>query len=113
MDGSEGGVTMASAPAPDGQVVEIDERHPPIKTRRVTFEWTDTPLHWIPGDPVGTHIVNAFNVILPAGEKWFIACVKDAQPHITDERLLAEIKGFIGQEMVHSRSHQGVLDDLL
>ncbi|WP_433338342.1 metal-dependent hydrolase [Spirillospora sp. CA-294931] len=92
---------------------EIDERHPPIKTRRVSFDWTDTPLHWIPGDPLATHIINSFHIVLPEGEKWFIQCVKDARPHIRDERLLEEIKGFIGQEMVHARSHQGVLDQIL
>jgi len=92
---------------------EIDERHPTIKPRRVTFEWGATPVHWIPGDPVGTHVINAFHILLPAGERWFIECVKDALPEITDERLRTEVKGFIGQEMVHARSHQGVLDRIL
>ncbi|OLT33764.1 metal-dependent hydrolase [Actinomadura sp. CNU-125] len=91
----------------------IDERHPPIKPRRVTFDWSGTPLHWVPGDPVATHIINSFHIVLPEGEKWFIQAVKDARPHIEDERLLEEIKGFIGQEMVHARSHQGVLDEIL
>lgn len=104
---------MARRAASEGPAVGVDERHPPIKTRRVTFDWSKTPLHWIPGDPVGTHIINSFNIILPAGEKWFIACVKDALPSITDERLREEVKGFIGQEMVHSRSHQGVIDAIL
>ncbi|MEW2360097.1 metal-dependent hydrolase [Spirillospora sp. NPDC029432] len=92
---------------------DVDERHPPIRTRRVSFDWAQTPLHWIPGDPVATHIINSFHIVLPEGEKWFIQCVKDARPHIEDARLLQEIKGFIGQEMVHARSHQGVLDGLL
>ncbi|QKW36531.1 metal-dependent hydrolase [Actinomadura sp. NAK00032] len=91
----------------------IDERHPPIKPRRVSFDWSATPLHWVPGDPVATHIINSFHIVLPEGEKWFIQCVKDARPYIKDERLLEEIKGFIGQEMVHARSHQGVLDQIL
>jgi uncharacterized protein len=105
-------VTTKSAP-PEGPPDKIDERHPPIRTRRVSFDWSRTPLHWIPGDPVATHIVNSFHIVLPEGEKWFIQCVKDARPHIKDERLLEEIKGFIGQEMVHARSHQGVLDQIL
>ncbi|GAA4154190.1 metal-dependent hydrolase [Actinomadura keratinilytica] len=94
-------------------MTDVDERHPVIKPRRVSFDWSDTPLHWIPGDPVATHIINSFHIVLPEGEKWFIQCVRDARPHITDERLLEEIKGFIGQEMVHARSHQGVLDRVL
>ncbi|MDL4777091.1 MULTISPECIES: metal-dependent hydrolase [Thermomonosporaceae] len=96
------------APAP-----AIDERHPPIKARRISFDWSKTPLHWVPGDPVATHMINSFHLVLPEGEKWFIQCVKDARPHIRDPRLLEEIKGFIGQEMVHARSHQGVLDQIL
>ncbi|WP_018656509.1 metal-dependent hydrolase [Actinomadura flavalba] len=104
---------MTRPPESDETVFDIDERHPPIKTRRVSFDWTKTPLHWIPGDPVGTHIINSFHIVLPEGEKWFIQCVKDARPYIKDERLLEEIRGFIGQEMVHARSHQGVLDQIL
>lgn len=104
---------MAKPTGPQGRMSEIDERHPPIKTRRVSFDWEKTPLHWIPGDPVGTHMINSFHVVLPEGEKWFINCVRAATPHVRDDRLREEIKGFIGQEMVHSRSHQGVLDRLL
>ncbi|POM22284.1 putative metal-dependent hydrolase [Actinomadura rubteroloni] len=98
---------------PESPASAIDERHPPIRPRRVSFDWTKTPLHWIPGDPVATHIINSFHIVLPEGEKWFIQCVKDARPYIKDEQLLEEIKGFIGQEMVHARSHQGVLDQIL
>ncbi|HEX2312946.1 MAG TPA: metal-dependent hydrolase [Thermomonospora sp.] len=104
---------MTRPVGPEGTAFEIDERHPPIRTRRVSFDWEKTPLHWIPGEPVATHMINSFHVVLPEGEKWFINCVKAARPYIRDERLLAEIKGFIGQEMVHARSHQGVLDELL
>lgn len=100
-------------PVEAGSTFEIDERHPPIRPRRVSFDWEKTPLHWIPGDPVGTHMINSFHIVLPEGEKWFVQCVKDATPHIKDAKLREEIKGFIGQEMVHARSHQGVLDRLL
>jgi predicted metal-dependent hydrolase len=93
-------------PLTDGATMpEIDERHPPIKARRISFDWSATPLHWIPGDPVATHVINSFHIILPEGEKWFIQCVRDARPYIKDARLLEEIRGFIGQEMVHATAH--------
>ncbi|WP_084336649.1 metal-dependent hydrolase [Actinomadura oligospora] len=104
---------MAESLTPRGTDFEIDERHPPIRPRRVVFDWSSTPLHWIPGDPVATHIINSFHIVLPEGEKWFIQAVRDARPHLRDETLLEEIRGFIGQEMVHARSHQGVLDQIL
>jgi predicted metal-dependent hydrolase len=94
-------------------VFEVDERHPPIKARRVSFDWENTPLHWIPGHPVATHMINSFHLVLPEGERWFIQCVQDAKPLIKDEKLLEEIKGFVGQEMVHARAHGSFLVELL
>lgn len=91
----------------------LDERHPPIKPRRVKFDWSATPLHWIPGDPVATHAINTLHLMLPAGERWFVQVYKDALPYITDEKLREEVKGFMGQEAVHSYSHQHVLSGLL
>ncbi|WP_433336017.1 metal-dependent hydrolase [Spirillospora sp. CA-294931] len=90
---------------------ELDERHPVITPRRVKFDWDDTPLHWIPGEPVATHFINVLHLLLPAGERWFVHVYKQALPLIRDdERLLKEVKGFMGQEAVHAYSHQGVLD---
>ncbi|MEU9842160.1 metal-dependent hydrolase [Actinomadura sp. NPDC048032] len=90
---------------------EIDERHPVIAPRRVRFDWADTPLHWIPGEPVATHFINVLHLLLPAGERWFVHVYKEALPLVRDdERLYREVKGFMGQEAVHAYSHQGVLD---
>ncbi|TYB43033.1 metal-dependent hydrolase [Actinomadura chibensis] len=90
---------------------EIDERHPVITPRRVKFDWADTPLHWIPGEPVATHFINVLHLLLPAGERWFVRVYKQTLPLVEDdERLHREVKGFMGQEAVHAYSHQGVLD---
>jgi predicted metal-dependent hydrolase len=94
-------------------VFEVDERHPPIKPRRVVFDWEKTPLHWIPGNATATHMINSFHLVLPEGERWFIQCVQDVKPMIKDEKLLEEIRGFIGQEMVHARAHGSFLNELL
>ncbi|MFI0353242.1 metal-dependent hydrolase [Actinomadura sp. 9N407] len=90
----------------------IDERHPAIVPRRVKFDWTGTPLHWIPGEPVATHFINTLHLLLPAGERWFVHVYKQTLPLIgeDDVQLRKEIKGFMGQEAVHAYSHQGVLD---
>ncbi|MQY08171.1 metal-dependent hydrolase [Actinomadura macrotermitis] len=89
---------------------EPDERHPVITPRRVRFDWEGTPLHWIPDEPVATHFINTLHLLLPAGERWFVHVYKQTLPLIKDERLRAEVKGFMGQEAVHAYSHQGVLD---
>jgi predicted metal-dependent hydrolase len=84
----------------------------PIKPRRVTFDWRRTPLHWIPGEPTATHVMNVLHLLLPAGERWFVKVFKEALPLITDERLLKDVKGFMGQEATHSVQHAYVLEHL-
>lgn len=87
--------------------------HHDISARRVRFDWTDTPLHWVPGDPFATHTINVLHLLLPAGERWFCKVLRQALPLIEDDKLRDDVKGFIGQEAVHARSHQAVLDQHL
>ncbi|MFF8843827.1 metal-dependent hydrolase [Streptomyces sp. NPDC015127] len=84
----------------------------PLTARKVAFEWSDTPLHWIPGDPFATHTINVLHLLLPAGERWFVHVYKQVLPYIRDERLREDVIGFIGQEAVHSQAHDEVLPHL-
>ncbi|MGA5564799.1 metal-dependent hydrolase [Streptomyces platensis] len=90
----------------------VASEHPPLKARNVAFDWADTPLHWIPGDPFSTHTINVLHLLLPAGERWFVHVYKQALPHIRDARLRADVIGFIGQEAMHSQAHDEVLPHL-
>ncbi|MFI5803046.1 metal-dependent hydrolase [Streptomyces sp. NPDC051561] len=84
----------------------------PLKPRQVSFDWKDTPLHWLPGNPFATHTINVLHLLLPAGERWFVHVYKQALPLITDDRLRADVIGFIGQEAMHSQAHDDVLPHL-
>jgi hypothetical protein len=83
-----------------------------IRPRQVRFEWSRTPLHWLPGDPMTSHLIDVLHLLLPAGERWFVDVYRQALPAIADERLRGEVRGFMGQEAVHSRAHAAVLDHL-
>jgi hypothetical protein len=83
-----------------------------IKPRQVRFDWADTPLHWVPGDPQTTHTINVLHLLLPAGERWFVDVYRHIVPEITDEGLREDVRGFMGQEAVHSRAHATVLEHL-
>lgn len=85
---------------------------PAIKARRPRFDLGDTPNEWIPGDLVGTHLIDSLHVALPPGERWFCDVFKDALPLIRDERLREDVKGFIGQEATHARAHDLGLEHL-
>ena len=83
--------------------------HHKIKARHVRFDWSNTPVQWIPGDPSSTHIINVLNLLFPAGELWFCRVYNKTLPLISDPQLREDAEGFLRQEAVHSRSHGGVL----
>ncbi|MEU7177182.1 MULTISPECIES: metal-dependent hydrolase [Streptomyces] len=88
------------------------QEHRPIAPRRVSFDWRETPLHWIPDEPTATHVINVLHLLLPAGERWFVKVFKEALPLVRDEELLKDVKGFMGQEATHSVQHAYVLGHL-
>ncbi|MGN4070981.1 metal-dependent hydrolase [Burkholderia gladioli] len=85
-----------------------EHRHQ-IKARYVKFDFTATPIQWIPGDPASTHLINVLNLMFPEGELWFCRVYNKALPMIVDPALRADAEGFLRQEAVHSRSHDAVL----
>jgi predicted metal-dependent hydrolase len=83
-----------------------------IRARRTRFDLTDSPREWMPGDLQTTHVVDSLHVALPPGERWFCDVFRDALPHITDDRLRDEVRGFIGQEATHAKAHDLGLEHL-
>jgi uncharacterized protein len=83
-----------------------------IRPRRVQFDWRGTPLHWVPGDPFTSHLIGVLHLLLPAGEQWFVDVYREALPQVRDERLRADVRGFMGQEAIHARAHAAVLESL-
>ncbi|MFF4696716.1 metal-dependent hydrolase [Streptomyces chattanoogensis] len=103
---------MSTSPIPRPPHSPRPREHHPIAPRRVSFDWRDTPLHWIPDEPTATHVINVLHLLLPAGERWFVKVFKEALPQVRDGELLKDVKGFMGQEATHSVQHAYVLDHL-
>jgi predicted metal-dependent hydrolase len=80
--------------------------------RMVRFDWSQTPLHWVPDDPFSTHMINVLHLLLPEGERHFIKAVLEASSLVEDPELEAAIKPFVQQESWHAWAHQVVLDHL-
>jgi predicted metal-dependent hydrolase len=92
--------------------VSVDPEEVVLKPRDVHWDWDGLPLHWFGGDPFLTHWANVLNMLLPEGEIWFVQVFRQALPLIRDDKLRADVLGFVGQEAMHSTSHQSVLDHL-
>ncbi|MCB0948632.1 MAG: metal-dependent hydrolase [Mycobacterium sp.] len=88
---------------------EIDPGPVQIHARKVHFDVANSPLHWIPGHPVASHVVSVLNIVLPAGERWFVETFDEALPLVKDPKLADDIRGFIGQEATHADVHDQAL----
>lgn len=71
-----------------------------IIPRRVSFDWSRTPLHRIPGEPTATHVIDVLHLLLPAGERWFVRVFREGLPLVGDPEPPAEGRGFMGQEAI-------------
>jgi predicted metal-dependent hydrolase len=103
---------MATQTAVEDRTTDPVREGYPDHRRMVRFDWSKTPLHWVPGDPFSTHMINVLHLLLPAGERWFIGVIREAAPYISDPEVAEAIKPFVQQESWHAWAHQMVLDDL-
>ncbi|OBH18703.1 metal-dependent hydrolase [Mycolicibacter terrae] len=90
----------------------LDHERIVLQARDVDFDWSDLPVHYVPGEPFATHFCNVLHLLLPAGEEFFVEVFKQALPLIKDDQLRLDVQGFIGQEATHSQAHAGVVDHL-
>ncbi|MDI9914892.1 metal-dependent hydrolase [Rhodococcus sp. IEGM 1379] len=88
-----------------------DEAHA-IAARDVEFDWDGVPLHYVPNEPMVTHVINFMHLVLPEGERAMSATLAEALPLIEDPRLHEEVVGFVGQEATHATSHKGAREHL-
>jgi len=79
----------------------------PIRPRRIHFHYPEGGLqrHYVQGDLLMSHIVAYLSSTFPEGEDFFVRSVRRHADQVTDPVLKEEVKGFIGQEVTHSREH--------
>jgi uncharacterized protein len=92
---------------------EVDPGPVQIQARKVHFDFSDIPLHWIPGHPVASDVIGLLNIALPAFERWIVAAYNEALPLVKDPNLAEDMRGFIGQESVHADMHEQALHEFM
>lgn len=76
----------------------------PIRNRR--FDFSRVPKHWHGGRRAITAFFDGLSVFFPEGERFFIKSVQQQRSHVRDPEVLADIRGFTGQEAFHTREHE-------
>jgi uncharacterized protein len=64
------------------------------------------PRHWFAGNVWATQVANGVNLLFPAGERFFVRSVNHFLKDIDDPLLLAQVRGFFGQEGRHAKEHE-------
>lgn len=84
-----------------------------IIVRKFSFEFPqDLAPVWIPGDPVRSHLFNGLSLTMPYLEPYLIKSTQAAFKYVDHEELLADMRGFNGQEARHYQCHRR-LNELL
>jgi predicted metal-dependent hydrolase len=85
---------------------------PEIAPRKLKFDFAAVPRHWFGGSRVATHIANGVNMLFPHGERFFVRSVNHFLDQLDDPALVAQARGFFGQEGKHAKAHDDVNDML-
>uniref|UniRef100_UPI00061AAF3A metal-dependent hydrolase n=1 Tax=Mycobacterium sp. UM_Kg1 TaxID=1545691 RepID=UPI00061AAF3A len=101
-----------TAAGPHAPNTGLDHERIVLQARDVGFDWSELPVHYVPGEPFVTHFCDVLHLLLPAGEEFFVEVFKQALPLIKDDQLRLDVQGFIGQEATHSQAHAAVADHL-
>ena len=91
----------------------MTDHHHRLVQRKVQFDYSASPLHWIPGQAEASHVINVIHMMLPAGELWFCRLYNKALPFVKDARMRDDVQGFIRQEAMHARAHSGAVERYL
>jgi predicted metal-dependent hydrolase len=83
-----------------------------IKPRRMQFNTDDMNMAQfaIEKNSLISTFFYSLSAMFPEGERFFIHSVRHYQKSITDPKMLADIRGFIGQEAHHGRCHEEMND---
>jgi predicted metal-dependent hydrolase len=70
------------------------------------------PKRWFAGSAAATQVANGVNLLFPAGERFFVRSVRHYLDQLDDPDLIAQVKGFFGQEGRHAQAHERFFDTL-
>lgn len=79
----------------------------PLIARSFTPRFShEIPRHWLPGDVVISSILNAYTVLVPANEAFYVRTLKACMPRMKDAALREVAVNFIHQEAQHGVAHK-------
>lgn len=72
----------------------------------------DIPKHWLPENEVLSSLLNAYTILVPANEGFYVRTLKACMPLLKDAQLRERCAQFIHQEAQHGVAHVRYWDNL-
>ncbi|RHX83340.1 metal-dependent hydrolase [Leptospira stimsonii] len=86
---------------------------PDYPVRKPRFQFSkDVPKHWCGGNASLTHVLNAWTILFPEGEKYFIRTIQKAIPKLKEGKVKRNAIAFVGQEAQHAGEHKKFWENL-
>ena len=83
---------------------------PTLRTPVLGF--SGVPKRWFADSTAATQVANGVNLLFPAGERFFVRSVRHYMEQLEDPHLVAQVRGFFGQEGRHAQAHERFFDTL-
>ena len=84
-----------------------------ITARRFTAALPrDIARHWLPGNEVVSSLLNAYTILVPANEAFYIRTLNACLPALRNDALRQRCQAFIRQEAQHGVAHKRYWDNL-
>jgi uncharacterized protein len=84
----------------------------PLEVRERHYNYEDSAQYYDSGNAVLTAEINAMGIIIVVGERFFIRSVQRLASRVKDPELKLQVKGFLGQEAMHSKETNRALESL-
>ncbi len=85
----------------------------PLIARRFTVAFSrDIPRDWLPGNEVVSSLLNAYTILVPANEAFYIRTLNACLSKVHDNDLRMRCQAFIRQEAQHGVAHKRYWDSL-
>ncbi|PJZ51457.1 metal-dependent hydrolase [Leptospira adleri] len=84
---------------------QIQKPDYPVRKPRFQFS-DDVPKHWCGGSASLTHVLNAWTILFPEGEKYFIRTIQKHIPSLKEGKVKRNAIAFVGQEAQHAGEHK-------
>lgn len=77
-----------------------------VQPRKLSWSFAGTRRHWFAGSPALTHLLNAYTLLVPDNEKYYIRTLSSCLDRVRSPRLKASLHAFMRQESLHGIAHQ-------